>query len=393
MRVLLVNDVARPIGGAEIFTLGLRDELRARGHDARILATSAYLNGAVSPADFTCFGTTSRLRTANRTVNLDARRALRRVLAEFRPDVVHVRMFLTQLSPLILPLLRSVPSIYHASFYETVCPTGLKLLPDGSACAQPAGRACRRCLSPQAWTVLMLQRRMWARWRDVFDLVVANSDTMRRQLQAHGIGPIVRVYNGVPRRDPRPPLADPPTIAYAGRLAREKGVDVLVDAFASVARAHPKARLLLVGDGPERPRLDRLVATAGLAARVTFTGLLTRAETEAALDRAWVQVVPSRLEEPFGNAAAEALMRGTALVASDVGGLAEIVRRGETGMLVPPQDTAALATALFQLVGDRERAERLGEAGREWALDWLGRDACVDRFEELYRALVAGAAA
>ena len=393
MRILLLNDVARPIGGAEIVTLGLRDELRVRGHDARIFASSAYLDGLESPADYTCFGTTSRLRTVNRTANPAAYARLRSCLAEFEPEVVHVRMFMTQLSPLVLPLLRPLPCLYHAPWYETICPTGVKLLPDATICRYPAGRACRRCLSPQAWGLLMLQRRLWARWRDAIDLVVANSETMRRMLVEHGIGPTVRVYNGVERRGPRPLLGDPPTVGYAGRLSWEKGLDVLVRAFAIVVRTHPEARLTLIGDGPERPRLERLVAEQQLAEHVVMTGLLTRERAEEALDGAWVQVLPSLLEEPFANAVAEALMRGTAVVCTNLGGPAEIVRHGQTGLLVPPGDVAALAAALTEVLSDRALAERLGAAGRLWALDRLTREAWVDRFEGLYRNVIAGAPA
>ena len=385
MRVLILNDVAAPVGGAEILTLGIRDELRARGHDARCFTSTAYLDGAATPADYACFGTTSRLRTVNRTLNPDAYRRLRSVLAEFRPDVVHVRMFMTQLSPLILPLLRAVPSIYHAAWYELICPTGHKLLREGTVCRQPAGRACLRCLSPQAWGVLMLQRRLSAHWRDAFDLYVANSDTMRRRLDEHGIGPAVRVYNGVPTREPRPPLRNPPMVAYAGRLNREKGVDVLVRAFATVVRTHPRAQLLLLGDGPDRAMLEQLVASVGLAGHVTMTGLLSRERTEDELDRAWAQVAPSVLEEPFGNAVAEAIMRGTAVIATGHGGPAEIVDDGETGLLVPPGDAGALAGALGSLLGDRERAERMGAAGRQRRRETLSLEACVDRLVGTYR--------
>lgn len=384
-KVLFLNDVAAPVGGAEIMTYRLRDELRRRGHDARVYASRALGEG---PAEYACFGTTSRLRTLNRAANPRAAWRLRRVLAEFRPDVVHVRMFLTQLSPLVLPLLREVPSLYHAGFYELVCPTGLKLLPDGRLCREPAGRACLRCLSPQAWVVLMAQRALVERWRGVFDLFVANSDTARRLLEEHGIGPVVRIWNGVPRRPARPPLAVPPTVAYAGRLSWEKGVETLAEAFALVRERVRDARLVLIGDGPLRGSIEDRIGRRGMNANVVLTGHLPPEAAERTLDRAWVQVVPSLLEEPFASAAAEAMMRGTAVVASDHGGAAEIVRQAGAGMLVPPGDAAHLAQALVELLADRERAETLGASGRTWAFDRLSRERCVDAFLELYRELI-----
>lgn len=391
MRVLLLNDVARRVGGAEAVTYDLRDELRRRGHDARVFASDARGPG---PADYHCHGTTSAARTLNRTLNPRAAWELRRALRDFRPDVVHVRMFTTQLSPAVLPLLRDRPCVYHAAWYGLVCPIGLKLLPDGSRCRRPAGRACRRCLSRRAWTALMAQRAMVERWRDdAFDVFLANSDTVREELEAAGIGPVVRVWNGVPRRSPRPPLADPPTVAYAGRLSREKGADVLVEAFAGVVRRVPAARLLLLGDGPQREEIERRIEADGSGDRIERPGHVSRERVEELLDPAWVQAVPSLLAEPFGHAAAEAMMRGTAVVATERGGPEELVRAAGAGTLVPPGDPSALADALTELLTDRERAESEGAAGRAWARDRLSLGRMVDEVEAQYRRLGVGSAA
>lgn len=110
MKILLVNDDAVRQGGAEILLLKLRDSLRERGHDARLFASNAKEDGKCSLADYTCRGTTSRFRTLLQVANPWAAIGLRKVLRSFQPDVVHVKIFLTQLSPLILPLLRDVPS-------------------------------------------------------------------------------------------------------------------------------------------------------------------------------------------------------------------------------------------------------------------------------------------
>jgi glycosyltransferase involved in cell wall biosynthesis len=393
MKILILNDMISAVGGAETLTLDLREELRRRGHDARIFASDALSDGSSSEADYLCHGTTGPLRTLNRVANPPAWRGLRAALDDFRPDVAHVRMFMTQLSPLVLPLLRGIPSLYHAVWYETICPIGTRLLPDGTVCEHPPGRACRAqgCLSRRAWVALMAQRLLWRQWRDVFALVVANSEALERRLVQHGIGPVEVIWNGVPRRAPRPPLADPPTVAFAGRLSREKGVDVLLRGFGGANV--PGARLLIVGDGPDRSSLERLAGELGLGESVRWTGHLPRAEMEKVLDRAWVQVVPSILEEPFGLTVAEAMMRGTAVIASAHGGPAEIVQPGSTGLLARPADPDALGSALAALLSDRDRSEAFGRAGRDWALDRLSGETCAERFLDVYRRIFAGRAA
>jgi glycosyltransferase involved in cell wall biosynthesis len=240
------------------------------------------------------------------------------------------------------------------------------------------------------WVPLMGQMRLWRHWRDAFDLVVANSQATRRRLEADGLAVDDVVPNGVAEWPARPPLAGPPTVAFAGRLVPEKGVDVLLRAFARVAGRLPDARLLVAGDGPERGRLDALAASLGLAERATFLGHLSRPDAEAAFGGAWVQAIPSTWEEPAGVVAMEAAIRGTAVVASATGGLVEAVSAGETGLLVPPGDEQAMAAALSALLADRGQAERLGQQARARARAEFTVAACADRFLELYGRIGAG---
>lgn len=395
MKVLLVHDYGTPTGGAERQMLALRDGLRARGHEVRLFASDASLVPSPSSADDHCFGTTTRLQVLTQVVNPSAVVQLRRVLHRFRPDVVHVRMMLWQLSPAILPLLRGRAALYQAATYKAICPTGTRLLPDGSACTLRAGTAClsRGCLTPQSWVPAMLQRALWARGRSVFGAIVALSDGMRAQLEAHGLGPVRVIHNGVAVRPPRVHTPHDtggvvPTIAYAGRLVREKGVHVLVDAFAAVRRGL-EARLLILGDGPARTALEAQVRALGLTDAVAFTGYLDRERMEATLEQATLQVVPSLWDEPFGNVTTEAMMRGTPVIASAVAGQRDIVRDGVDGFLVPPGDAETLAVRMRTLVLDAALADRLGAAGRARALADFSEASCVARFEELYRELIA----
>jgi glycosyltransferase involved in cell wall biosynthesis len=389
MRILLISDYATPSGGAELMVLALRESLRSRGHDARLLASSARPLGLASQADYECFGITSQLRGFIQLVNPSAVRLLHRVLADFQPDVVHVRLFLSQLSPAILPLLRGVPAIHHVAWYRSICPIGTKMLPNGESCRQPAGAVCLRsgCFSPLVWPFAMLQLKLSKNWQESFDLVVANSHATKRRLEAEGVRPVEVVWNGVPVRAARGELAARPTIAFAGRLVWEKGADVLLEAFAKVVARFPEAMLLIAGDGPERDALSSQAERLGLGASVTLLGHLSRQELERHFAHAWVQDVPSRWEEPFGLVAAEAMMRGTPVIASNTGGLAEFVRPQETGLLIPPQDSQALAEALLLLLENRRLAESLGQNGRAFALRHLTEDVFVDRFVGFYESI------
>lgn len=389
MRVLLVHDYGTLNGGAEHVTVAVRDGLRRRGHDARLFASSARPLPLVNVADYTCFGTMAAARKILQVINPSAAINLRRVLRDFSPDVVHLRMFLTQLSPDVLRALGGYRTLLHVGSYELICPLLTKLLPDGSECRNKAGVACYRsgCTSLGGLARTLAQQSLYRRWRQAIHLIVTNSDWARRRLAADGIDVAAIAPNGVPVRPPRPPLTVPPTVAFAGRLVPKKGVDVLLGAMACVVKAMPSARLILAGDGPERRVLGEQIVALRLADHVTLLGHRSREVLEQPLGRAWVQAVPSRWEDPSPSVAAEAMMRGTAVVASRSGGLTELVREGTTGFLVEPGDIGALSEALLRLLSNRELAERLGENGRTIALAELTEDAAVDRILHLYAVL------
>jgi len=384
MRVLLLHDYGTLSGGAEVMIVALRDALRRRSHEAILFTSTALPLPLPLVSDQQCFGTVSPLRRVLQAANPHAAARLRTVLREFRPDVVHVKMFLTQLSPLVLPLLRPFPSLLHVINYNLVCPINTKTLPDGTPCRHRAGIACHAagCMSWPGVARALVQRRLTA--LDVFDRVVSNSEWVARRLRAEGIRVDEAIPNGVPMRPPRPPLGTTPVVGFAGRLVPKKGVDVLLRAIALLRERMPEVRLIVAGDGPERIGLERLARELGIRDAVEFAGHLAQDEMERALGTAWVQAVPSRWEEPFGLVAAEAMMRGTAVVASAGGGLAEQVVPGETGELVPSGDAGALAAALEGVVRDHGHAERLGDAARSRALAESTIDRHVDRIVAAY---------
>ncbi len=390
MKILLIHDYGTATGGAELQMLSLREGLREKGHEVRLF-TSNCIPVENSPllADYHCFGTNSRLEVVVETANLSSYFKLKKVLREFKPDVVHVRLFFTQLSPLILPLLKPFPSVYQTALYRPICPVGTKMLPDGSPCYHQAGKACLNmgCVTPQSWLFLMIQRQLWLRWRNAFDTVVALSHRMKTRLETEGISPVQVVYNGVPYREIRPPLTNPPTVAFAGRLSSEKGVDILLQAFKKVISILPNARLLIAGEGKEKANLHQLTQELGISDNVTWLGYLTRSDLETAFNCAWVQVVPSIWDEPFGNVTTEAMMRGTAVVASAVGAQPEIIEDGVTGLLVPSNDEEALSTAVLSILKDRDLAEKMGHAGRKRAINYFSEDRRTEHFLEIYQEI------
>ena len=199
-------------------------------------------------------------------------RAQPKALRTFKPDVVHLLMFMTQASP---PSFRSWlirPVVYTTNTYRVICPTGTRLLPNGSLCTEHPGRVCRSngCLSSKGWLPRMVQLQLLEKWRENIRCVVAPSAAMAKELELGGWPVSKIIYYGVEQHQRSSGLAERPCIAYAGRLVPEKGCRDLLHAFARVLTQHPDAQLLIAGDGPERARLQALaIELVGGSARVS----------------------------------------------------------------------------------------------------------------------------
>jgi glycosyltransferase involved in cell wall biosynthesis len=390
VKILLVNDIGRATGGAELQMLSLRQGLRDRGHDVRLLSSRASLvNDSELLADYSCFGSNSKLQVLTQTFNPSAYWQMRQILSDFQPDVVHLRIFLGQLSPAILLLLKDVPCVYQMAMYRPICPKGTKVLPDGRDCREPPGTICwqQGCLTAQSWAILMLQRQLWQYWCGAIDRSIALSYGMKAKLEAEGIAPVEVVYNGVPERAMRPPLGNPPSVSFAGRLVATKGLEILLKAFKITRETIPDARLLIAGRGEEEDSLHDMAIALGIDEAIAWLGHIERSELERQFERAWVQVIPSLWAEPFGNVTTEAMMRGTAVIASAVGAQPEIIVDGETGFLVPPGDANALADKLTLLLSNCQLAEQMGQNGRDRAITQFSEERRNQNFLEIYTQL------
>jgi len=187
---------------------------------------------------------------------------------------------------------------------------------------------------------------------------------MAEELTRHGIAstylpwPSPPVHAGFRRR----PTATP-RFVFLGRLAPEKGVDVLLRAVATLVERVPDALVRIVGSGPLERALQAEAARLGVASAVEFVGQASRAQVDAELEGAWALVAPSLWAEPFGIIALEALARGVPVVATVGGGFDETVNHPLTGILVPPGDDRALADALVAVATRRAFPDQTPDAG------------------------------
>ncbi|MHB1801965.1 MAG: glycosyltransferase family 4 protein, partial [Actinomycetes bacterium] len=180
-------------------------------------------------------------------------------------------------------------------------------------------------------------------------------------------------------------LAGRAVVVCVSRLVPRKGQDVLIRALPQIRRRVPDAAVLLVGDGPYRPRLERLVAELRLEPHVRFTGSVPWSELPAHYDAGDVFAMPARTRrggldvEGLGIVYLEASATGLAVVAGDSGGAPDAVLDGRTGMVVPGRRVELVADHVAGLLADPGRAAVLGRAGREWVSAEWGWDRLAAR--------------
>ncbi|WP_180969075.1 glycosyltransferase family 4 protein [Microbacterium aurantiacum] len=355
LRIALISSSFAPhVGGVETHVAQVAIELHARGHAVEVWTVDRGMWSSRSfPVPVRYLPTPLPARSLDGLFHTvwsvpRAWREWRRTHARFRPDVLSVQCF--------------GPNGIYASALHRVFATPLVVSSHGETLGDDNGVYARSALLRRSLRTAVGQA----------SAVTAPSTYVLDDLSARfGLAGGTVVPNGV---DLSIGIVDPELprqrlVLAVGRLGRMKGFDLLIEAF---ARAElDGVRLEIIGDGPERVRLQQQIVALGLTEAITLVGEKDAAAVARRIGDAAVVAVPSR-SESFGIVALEAWRGGSALVMTSRGGAADFVRDGEDGLLVDPEDTAALAAALTSVMTDEALRQRLAAHGavRVGEYDW-----------------------
>ena len=354
------------IGGVETVTAQLLPLLAERGHELVVVTDRE----DDSLAEYELFGRVPvrrlpfmrALRERDLELLAQTRATMSEIVRGHRPDLIHAHVagpgayFLP--GPEVAPMIVSLHNVW---------PT-LELGSGQALFARVIGRA--------AWLTACSEHTL-ASFLSAAPELGERSSVIHNGLDA--------TFEGEP---PDPP-AGPPVLLCSGRVVASKGMDVAIDAFAAVVRDHPDARLLIAGDGAERAALVARADSLGLSERVDLLGWVSPTRVHELVACASLVVIPSRCE-PFGLVALEAGLMARPVIATNVGGLPEVVEDGVTGVLVEPDDAAATAHAISRLLGDPVCARAMGWAGRARMLERFTAGRHADEWDALYARVGAG---
>jgi glycosyltransferase involved in cell wall biosynthesis len=300
-------------------------------------------------------------------------------------------------------LMRKAVVVEHHG-YPPICPNGLLFYePTQTVCpGHFRARRYRECLRCNAVTVgwlKSLSMLLFTFPRRRLSKQVAANVSITEHVQKRLELPRSRViYYGIadasldaqPQRSARP-SGSPLIFAYLGRLVSLKGLPLILHAARRLQDDSCNFHLKFIGDGPDLAELKGLTAKLGLSDRVEFTGFLSGASLDAAMNEVAVVLMPSIWEETAGLSAIEQMMRGRLVIASGIGGLGEVV--GDAGLRFPPGDADALARCMKSVLEHPEIIARLGAAARLRALQLFTEQRMTNDYLEVYKRVAQPAAA
>ncbi len=400
MKILFCNKYNYPFSGTEAYIFEAINLLRSRGHETALFSMAdergeptsydryfvPHINFKQERRWFHKIGL-----AANAIYSWEARRRIRALVAEFHPDVAHVRNIYHHLSPSILWELKAqnVPVLYHINDFKVLCPS-YNLVSRGEACeACKNGRYWRalpeRCYPRLGGSAFLAAEAYIHRWIGTYekcvDRFLAPSQFVRDKFIEHGWN--ASRFEVLPHFQRLEPVArcseQNPALLYFGRLSREKGVDDLLHAM----RRLPDLHLTIAGDGPERQPLQTLAAQMELR-NVQFAGNLRGAELDQAIAESQFTVLPSHAYETFGKTILESYARGRAVIATDLGSRRELVHGGTTGLLYDVGNVDALVKAIQFLSSRPELVQKMGVAGYELVRKKYSPEAHYESLVALY---------
>ena len=384
MRVLMVHNRYLQRGGEDVSTEQEVALLKDAGHDVTLYEEDNERIASLGP-----------VRTSLRTVwSPETRTRIGALLATEPFDVVHVQNFFPLVSPSVYyaAARHSVPIVQALRNFRLLCPAAT-LEREGRVCELCPGRAvawpairhsCYHDSLAGSATVAAMSslHRFAGTWRRVNAYVTPSQFAKSRFTAAGWDADRITVKPNFVHPDPGPGDGAAGYALFVGRLAREKGLGTLLEAW---KRTDTTRSLRIVGDGPERAAVERLAATD---ARVELLGRLDLDATYRQMGAAALVIVPSGLYETFGRVVVEAFAMGTPVIVSQMGGLTELVDEEVTGRSFPAGDVAALAERIRWMLSAADLTAMRAAARLVYEVKYTG-EANLPLLEQIYRSVSA----
>lgn len=404
MRILQVNKFNYPRAGAEKYFLWLGQALTKAGHQVAIFSmnhsenlSSTWKSYFVSEIDFNSGNLKDQLRAPKRIIYCsEAKIKFAQLIDDFKPDIIHCHNIYHQLSPSILEAAKkkNIPVIMHLHDYKLICPN-YRLF--------SKNKICRECLNKKnylpviknncyesfprsalAYLEMTLHNKIWNIYQNNLNLVIAPSRFIQKLFISNGWPKekVLFVNNPAPTINIKPNKQTSDYFLYFGRLAPEKGIEDLVAAV-----RENNLKLKIAGIGPSEKKLIKLCFNEIKNNQIKFIGHLAEKELTQEILEARAIVIPSRWLENMPLSLLESLALGKIIIASQLGGLPEIIKDGVNGYLFKPGDIPDLSTKLRMASSLGEKEKIYMETAAKQTANELNPEDHINTIINIYRKL------
>ncbi len=382
MKILMVNDYRCKIAGTEIYLDHIVKALQKRKHEVIIFASNITLEQYVS-SNYNKNLKKYLIRFFNFKYYLE----FKKLIKEFKPDIIHIHNIYNEITPSILFNLKDIPIVMTIHDSRIISPVSLQTERTGKYCKNKICEGCINCVGLKGSIYEFMKKKIYRKLFKRIDLFISPSNYLRTILINKNYSPVMRLYNGISLLK-YSPINDNNNLLYAGRLTQEKGIDVLINAINKIKFFIPNIQLTILGDGNYKKEIIERIKKLKLKKYVNFLGLINNNYLYKYYRNTTLVIIPSIAPDNLPTTGLEALSVGRPVIGSGIGGIPEIVKNNFTGLIIEPNNSESLAKAIERLFKNKNKLNIMSKNARKYAEDNFDIKNHILELEKIYRNII-----
>ena len=391
MRILIINDSCREVGGAETYIFGIMKLLREQGDEVFLFSYDTEKREEDYSLIIKHKEKKARFLVNKFGFSMRVYNELKDYIKNVNPDVIHLHNNYIYSNSVLLALKKSKkPVIHHVHDWGLICPTSWSVYKKSlKVCKSVEGiqfKCLRKgCLPFHHWISTYLRNKIRIKLeRNVVDLFISPSIRLRDYLKDHNMNPVIWLPQFIEFEDVEVRIPNGNILLYVGALSKNKGVEYLINAFPKIKEEIKDAKLHIVGDGPEREALEEL--SKGMD--VKFFGRVPHDEVLEHYKHAKLLVMPSVWMENGPFVLYEAMSSGKPVIATKRGGIVDLVRDGINGFIVRAADSEAIAEKTIKLLKDKNLLKEFSKSSQKIIKEEFTTKKHLNYLNNLYKDVI-----
>lgn len=402
MKILMVNKFHYLKGGSEKYYFELTELLKENGHEVAFFSMEDEKNIKTNCKEY--FVSKVDLNSNNKLKALDViyskenKKRMKEALEDFKPDIVHLNNFQRQLSASIIDAIKekNIPIVFTAHDVQAICPAITMMDNEKNICEKCMGGKYLNCIKKKCNKGSTLKSIIGAlegeyyRLKNIYkkkiDYIITPSEFYKKKLEQDGIPEtrIQHIHNFVDIKQYEIEILDEGYALYFGRLSEEKGILNLIKAFAKLE----SGMLYIAGEGPEKEKIEEIISNNNLQDRVKLLGFLKAEQMKEKIRKCKFVIVPSIWYENCPYSVMETLAIGKPVIGANIGGIPELVKDNESGLIYEYNNIDDLKSKMEILFNNQELVNKLGKNAKEQATKLYTKEVYYNNIMQIYQKLI-----